>query len=214
MEYVKQVKCIVTNYMVSDLANIVIEYFDPIVYNIYDQGPDSTYMNWVGDYTYGSTFVRGTRLSFRPEHVLFMNLDYAFESSKFWTRWIQTYERDSAKFRAPLPLSDFNVLFWNENSNALSFEEPTNFNSIWNLMPSTFETFWQCSENVKTKWDGDAKQKLKGTYSFVFVSKYDDRMHDIYFVFAKEYDTIQKIREEMNQVFEIGKTNNVTYEWV
>lgn len=210
MDRAKQVKCIVTNYMIPDLANIVMAFLDAIVYNVYDEGPDSTYMNWVGDYTYGSTFVRGTRLSFRPEHVLVVGLDFGFDT-KSWTRWMQTYKEDSAKFRAPLPLSDFNVLFWNDNSNALSFEDPTNFKSFWKPVPSTYETFWQCLKKAK-KWDVDTKQKLKDTYSFVWCENRDE--YDRYFVFTKEQDTIQKIKEEMHQVCEIGQANNVTYEWV
>ncbi len=204
VKQVEHVKCIVTNYMIPDLANMVVEYFDPIVYNIYNEEPDCTYMNWVGDYTYGSTFVRGTRLSFRPEHLLVVLCNYESLNVKTFMAWAKCYERDSTKFHAPLPLSDFNVLFWNDASNALSFEDPGNFNRLWNLLPTSFE-------KVK-KWDNDMKQKLKDTYSFVW--KNDHQNCDPYFVFTKEQDTIQKIREEMNAVFEIGKTNNVTYEWV
>jgi hypothetical protein len=188
------------------MKSIIYRSVEMIRYNTYDAHSNNgwIYMNWVGKYTYGSIFFRGTRIGLQENCGMFLT----------------TYENEDSS----VSLED-GVMFWNDsvmwcvesideflNTESSSEEieeiEEISIDNLDKLLAS--EKPWE--ENP-----GVCMNRLEETKRLVSENRGDIEACDKIYIRGELVTIVHKFKEmieELEEVNKIAKENNVTFFWV
>lgn len=158
-----------------------------INYKIYD---DDKYMNWIGDYTYGSITIRGISINIQPKCGHIFN--------------IHNYEIDN----------DSNIFI---DKNTVKFTDNWMFMS--ELRYYNIDEFLNNQNTYIVENKITLLKELVDNYKIIpynFIDKYNMAKvilydKDNYIAFINNYDEFIK---ELNKVLQITKINNVFAEWI
>lgn len=142
------------------------------------------YMNWIGKYTFGSIYCRGTRLHFMPEGGMILNVENQYIHKKDDLNLIGVFRRDEE-----IAVDNLNEIIhenWNDN-----FYELIDFNKI--------------NQDELNELDNEIINKIKTSDRILFDTN-SELTHVIF--------DIKNVIDELKLINNIAKDNNVTFHWV
>lgn len=172
-----------------------------IRYNVYYMNENVRYMNWIGVYTYGSTFCRGTRVNVHPQFGMTFDLNYGrFNTPK---SILEQYEKDLIAFKQDLK---DDCMFRYDNSAFTRFSDAKEWHTF---------TFVPCSLiDLEPIIPQDVKDLEQTIQSFPFMFRHDVPWEGRFYFLTHAKETLTKIHAEIEHVLAIGNEHHVTYEWI